>query len=259
MEKEEFLKVYRHSLSHILAKAVIEIFGKENVQYAIGPQIENGFYYDFVLPRTITNDDFKTIEAKMHEILKRKEVWTRKEVSRAEALEIFKTQKFKTELIQDLPENETISIYYTGDDYVDLCRGPHVENSQELLSTAFQIKSTSGSYWRGDEHRDQMQRIYVYAFPSKDELKQHLALVKEAMERDHKSLAISSTCSCSIQRLPECLIGFHVAGNFSMRCLISGEIFTRIMVIRKYLLLSSITRSFGRQAVTGHIIRIICS
>lgn len=188
MEKEEFLKVYRHSLSHILAKAVIEIFGKENVQYAIGPQIENGFYYDFVLPRTITNDDFKTIEAKMHEILKRKEVWTRKEVSRAEALEIFKTQKFKTELIQDLPENETISIYYTGDDYVDLCRGPHVENSQELLSTAFQIKSTSGSYWRGDEHRDQMQRIYVYAFPSKDELKQHLALVKEAMERDHKKL-----------------------------------------------------------------------
>ena len=86
-----------------------------------------------------------------------------------------------------------------------------------------------------------------------------LLLLKRQWKEIIKSLAISSTCSCSIQRLPECLIGFHVAGNFSMRCLISGEIFTRIMVIRKYLLLSSITRSFGRQAVTGHIIRIICS
>ena len=138
-------------MAHVLAKAVIEIFGKENVQYAIGPQIADGFYYDFVLPRTITNDDFKTIEDKMHEILKRKEDWTRKEVSRAEALEIFKDQKFKTELIEDLPEGEDITIYYTGDDYVDLCTGPHVDNSAELLNVAFEIKSSSGSYWRGDE------------------------------------------------------------------------------------------------------------
>lgn len=188
MEREEFLKVYRHSLTHILAKAVIEMFGKENVQYAIGPQIDDGFYYDFILPRTITKDDFKSIEDKMREILKRKEAFRMKEVSRAEALDMFKSQKFKTELIENLPENEKITIYYTGDDYVDLCRGPHVENSQELLSAAFQIKSVSGSYWRGDEKRDQLQRIYVYAYPSKDELKKHLDLVKEAMERDHKKL-----------------------------------------------------------------------
>lgn len=188
MEKEQFLKVYRHSMAHVLAKAVIEIFGKENVQYAIGPQIADGFYYDFVLPRTITNDDFKTIEDKMHEILKRKEDWTRKEVSRAEALEIFKDQKFKTELIEDLPEGEDITIYYTGDDYVDLCTGPHVDNSAELLNVAFEIKSSSGSYWRGDENREQLQRIYVFAFPSKQELKEHKKLLKEAMERDHKKL-----------------------------------------------------------------------
>ena len=106
MENEEFLKVYRHSLAHILAKAVIELFGKENVQYAIGPQIENGLYYDFVLPRTLTTDDYKPIEDKMHEIIKRREDWTRKEVTREEALEIFKGQKFKTELIEDLPEDE---------------------------------------------------------------------------------------------------------------------------------------------------------
>lgn len=188
MEKEQFLKVYRHSMAHVLAKAVIEIFGRENVQYAIGPQIADGFYYDFVLPRTITNDDFKTIEDKMHEILKRKEDWTRKEVSRAEALEIFRDQKFKTELIQDLPEDEKITIYYTGDDYVDLCTGPHVDNSAELLNVAFEIKSSSGSYWRGDENREQLQRIYVFAFPSKQELKEHKKLLKEAMERDHKKL-----------------------------------------------------------------------
>lgn len=188
MEKEKFAEVYRHSLSHILSKAVIEIFGKENVQYAIGPQIADGFYYDFVLPRTVKEEDYKTIEDKMREILLRKEPWTRKEVSKQEALSIFKDQKYKTELINDLPEDETITIYYTGDDFVDLCRGPHVDNSMELLGTAFKVKSVSGSYWRGDEHNDQLQRIYMYGFLNKQDLKAHLALVKEAMERDHKKL-----------------------------------------------------------------------
>lgn len=188
MASEEFLSMYRHSLSHVLAKAVIEIFGRENVQYAIGPQIADGLYYDFMLPRSIEKEDYKTIEKKMQEILKRKEDWVRKEVSKEEALELFRSQKYKTELIQDLPEDETITVYYTGEDFVDLCTGPHVENSRELLGTAFQIKSASGSYWRGDENRDQLQRIYVYAFPDKQQLKDHLALVREAMERDHKKL-----------------------------------------------------------------------
>lgn len=188
MEHEEFLKVYRHSMSHILAKAVIELFGKENVQYAIGPQIADGFYYDFTLPRTLNKDDFAAIENKMHEIIKRREPWTRKEVTKKEALDLFRDQKYKTELIRDLPEDETITIYTTGDDYVDLCRGPHVDNSAELLGVAFKVKSVSGSYWRGDEHNDQLQRIYVYAFPTKQELKEHLDLIREAMERDHKKL-----------------------------------------------------------------------
>ena len=188
MEREEFLAVYRHSLAHILAKAVIEIFGKENVQYAIGPQIADGCYYDFLLPRTVTEADFKTIENKMREIIKRREDWTVKDLSRAEALELFKDQKFKTELIQDLPEDERLTVYYTGDDFVDLCRGPHVENSQQLMSAAFQIKSASGAYWRGDEKRDSLQRIYLFAFPDKQGLKEHLAWLKEAMERDHKKL-----------------------------------------------------------------------
>ena len=185
---EQYLEVYRHSLAHVLAKAVFEIFGKENVQYAIGPQIADGFYYDFILPRQVNKDDFKLIEDKMKEILKRREDWTEKELSRDEALKLFEGQKFKTELIQDLPEDERITIYYTGDDFVDLCRGPHVANSKELMSAAFEIRSVSGAYWRGDEHRDSLQRIYAYAFPDKQSLKAHKALIKEAMERDHKKL-----------------------------------------------------------------------
>lgn len=188
MEKEEFLKVYRHSMAHILAKAVIEIFGKDNVQYAIGPEIADGMYYDFLLPRGISEDDFQVIEDKMREIIKRRENWTVAQVSKEEALSIFKDQKFKVELINDMPEDEIITTYKTGDDFIDLCRGPHIANSQELMNVAFQIKSVSGSYWKGDEHRDQLQRIYVYVFPDKKQLKEHLQLIKEAMERDHKKL-----------------------------------------------------------------------
>ncbi|WP_026528103.1 threonine--tRNA ligase [Butyrivibrio sp. VCD2006] len=187
MTKEEFKEVYRHSLAHILAKAVIELYGAET-QYAIGPQVADGCYYDFVLPKAVTEDDFKTIEDKMREIIKRREDWTRKEVSKEEALEIFKDQKFKTELIQDLPEGETITTYNTGDDFIDLCRGPHVENSQELMNVSYKIKAVSGAYWRGDEKRDSMTRIYLYAFPSKDELKAHLKMIQEALERDHKKI-----------------------------------------------------------------------
>ena len=157
MDKEQFLSVYRHSLAHILAKAVIELYGKE-VQYAIGPQIADGLYYDFLLPAPVTQEDFPKIEEKMKEIIKRREPWTRKEVSRAEALEIFKGQKYKTELIEELPEGETITIYWTGDDFVDLCRGPHVENSQELMSAAYEIHALSGAYWRGSEKNDMLQR-----------------------------------------------------------------------------------------------------
>ena len=188
MEREQFLEVYRHSLAHILAKAVMEIFGRENVQIAIGPQIADGMYYDFLLPRGISTEDFPAIEQKMKEIMKRKEAWTRKEVTKEEALQIFKGQKYKEELINDLPEGETITVYYTGDDFVDLCRGPHVENSAELLSVAYKIRAVSSAYWRGDEKRDSLQRVYVYAFPDQQQLKAHLNMIREAQERDHKKL-----------------------------------------------------------------------
>ena len=187
MDKQEFLERYRHSLAHILAKAMVELYGPE-VQYAIGPQIEDGCYYDFALPKSLSEEDFKTIEDKMREIIKRREDWTREELSREQALALFEKQKFKKELIQDLPSDEIISVYRTGEDFVDLCRGPHVENSQELMNVAFQVKSISGAYWRGDEHRDQLQRVYLFAFPDKNALKEHLKWLQEAQERDHKKL-----------------------------------------------------------------------
>ena len=189
MDKEQFLEVYRHSLAHILAKAVIEIYGKE-VQYAIGPQIADGFYYDFTFPEgvTVTTDDFAKIENKMHEIIKRREDWRREEISKADAAKMFADQKFKTEIISELADDETITIYYTGEDYVDLCRGPHVDNSQELMSAAFELRAVSGAYWRGDEKKDSLTRIYAYAFPDKAALKAHKQLIKEALERDHKKL-----------------------------------------------------------------------
>ena len=187
MDNADFIEVYRHSLAHILAKAVIEIFGKDT-QYAIGPQIADGFYYDFQLSRPVTEADYKTIEDKMTEIMKRKEDWQREEVSREKALEIFKDQKYKTELITDLPDDELITTYRTGDDFIDLCRGPHVNNSKELLGCAFKVRAASSAYWRGDEKRDSLTRIYAYAFTNRDDLKAHLAMIKEAQERDHKKI-----------------------------------------------------------------------
>ena len=188
MKSKNFSACYRHSLAHILAKAVVELFGRENVKLGIGPQIQEGFYYDFLLPRSLSPDDFKSIENKMREILKRKEDFVHREVSRDKALTEFADQCFKKELISELPNNEVISIYDTGDDFKDLCRGPHVENSAELLNCSFEIKSVSSAYWRGNETGNILQRVYVFAFETKEDLKAHLQFLKEAKERDHKIL-----------------------------------------------------------------------
>ena len=238
MEREEFLKVYRHSMAHILAKAVIEIFGKDNVQYAIGPEIADGMYYDFLLPRGISEDDFQAIEDKMREIIKRREDWTVAQVSKEEALSIFKDQKFKVELINDMPEDEIITTYKTGDDFIDLCRGPHIANSQELMNVAFQIKSVSGSYWKGDEHRDQLQRIYVYVFPDKKQL-------KEQWKETTRNWGHSLTYLCLMRLHQVCHIGCQEVGRCLILCLIGGDVFMRFMDIRRFLHQLSIAKSSG--------------
>ncbi|MBE6765470.1 MAG: threonine--tRNA ligase [Clostridia bacterium] len=182
----ESIAIARHSLSHILAKAVMELF--PGTKLAIGPAIDNGFYYDFDTEKPLTEADFPAITDKMTEIIKRMETFERRELSRQEALEIFKDQPYKVELIEELPEDETISMYFTGDDFTDLCRGPHVENSRDLLRWAFQLMSVTGAYWRGNEKNKMLQRVYVYAFPDKKELKAYITEREEAKKRDHNKL-----------------------------------------------------------------------
>lgn len=178
--------MHRHSMAHVLAKALQELY--PNVKLTIGPAIDNGFYYDIDLDRSLTPDDFKTIENKMSEIIKRDEPFTRKEVSKNEALELFKNNEYKTEIINELNEDAVISIYYTGDNFVDLCRGPHVKSTKELRSFAFKINKVAGAYWRGDEKNKMLQRVYVYGFDTKDDLKAYIRMMEEAVKRDHRKL-----------------------------------------------------------------------
>lgn len=185
MDKEK-LQMYRHSLSHILAKAVCGLY--KDVKVAIGPAIDNGFYYDFDIPESIRVDDFAKIEQKMREIINKDEKFEKIVLSKLEAVEKFKDEPYKLDLIEHLPANEQITIYTLGEDFYDLCRGPHVNNSKELKGMAFKINRVSGAYWRGDEKNKMLQRVYVYAFASKDELNDYIKQQEEAMRRDHNKL-----------------------------------------------------------------------
>lgn len=185
-EQEEQLHMYRHSMAHVLAKALTQLW--PDVKLTIGPAIENGFYYDIDLEHSITPDDFKAISDKMDAIIKNNEDFVRREVSKAEALEMFKDNKYKTELINEMPEDEVITVYYTGDDFVDLCRGPHVENTKYLRGFAYKIAKVNGAYWRGNEKNKMLQRVYVYGFLNKEDLKQYVNMMEEALKRDHRKL-----------------------------------------------------------------------
>lgn len=173
----------RHSTAHVMAEAVQEIF--PDAKFAIGPAIANGFYYDMELPRPLTPDDLKEIEKRMRHHKKKNEVFERKEVSRAEALEIFKDNPYKIELIEAFPEGETITTYHQGD-FLDLCRGPHVKSTREI--GPFKLQSVAGAYWRGDEKRPMLQRIYGTAWFTQEELDNYLHKLEEAQRRDHRRL-----------------------------------------------------------------------
>lgn len=185
MEKEK-LEMFRHSCSHVLAKAVDKLF--KNVHNTIGPAISDGFYYDFDLEESITPEDFKKIEKEMKRIISLDEPFERREISKDEALKIFKDNPYKVELINDLADDEIISIYTLGDDWCDLCRGPHVKSSKELKNFAFKISRVSGAYWRGDEKNKMLERVYCYGFETKEELEEHEKMLEEAKKRDHRKL-----------------------------------------------------------------------
>ena len=183
------LEVIRHSTAHLMAQAIQELYPDLKVQLGIGPVIENGFYYDIDMETKIQDEDLKKIEKKMKEIIKRGDEITRFEVPREKALAIFDEagQDYKVELIKDLPDGETISYYTQGSSFIDLCRGPHVENTKQL-PTSFKLLHTAGAYWRGDEKRPMLQRIYAACFEDREKLKAHLAFLEEAKKRDHRKL-----------------------------------------------------------------------
>lgn len=182
---EERLATIRHSFAHVMAEAVLQIFPEAKT--AIGPAIQNGFYYDFDLPRTLLPEDLDDIASRMENIIKKGGEFRKTVVSREEALNRFADQPFKTELIRDLPEDAEISLYTQGE-FTDLCRGPHVENLKELNFKAFKLTGTAGAYWRGDEKRPMLQRIYGLAFADPKDLRAYLNQLAEAEKRDHRKL-----------------------------------------------------------------------
>jgi len=184
-EHENDLDRLRHSTAHVMAEAVLQIFPEAKI--AIGPPIENGFYYDFDLPRPLTPEDLAEIERRMREIIKGHHPFIRREVSREEAKKLFNDQPYKLELIEEMPEDEVISTY-THDTFTDLCRGPHIEHTGQINPDAFKLLSVAGAYWRGDERRPMLQRIYGTVWRTKEELERYLQWLKEAERRDHRRL-----------------------------------------------------------------------
>lgn len=185
-KKQEEIEKARHSLAHILAKALTSLY--PNTKLTIGPAIDDGFYYDIDLDINLTPDHFPEIEKKMKEIINKGEDFTRRVVSKEEALKLFKGNEYKTEIINELPENEEVSLYYTGEDFFDLCRGPHVESAKKLQNYAYKIHAVNGAYWRGSEKNKMLQRVYVYAYPDKKQLAEHINMIEEAKKRDHRKL-----------------------------------------------------------------------
>jgi len=186
-EPKASLDPIRHSLAHLLAAAVLKEF--PDAKLAIGPTIENGFYYDFLLPRSLSPEDLKTFEKTMRDLAKKDLPFVGKEVSATEAKKLFADQPFKLELIKEfLDAGEKLTVYHTGDIFVDLCRGGHVTNTKEIPLDGFKLDKIAGAYWRGSEKNPMLQRIYGLAFGSKKELEEYLKLIEEAKRRDHKVL-----------------------------------------------------------------------
>jgi threonyl-tRNA synthetase len=219
-EKSHLYRV-RHSTAHVMAEAVLEKFPQGKV--AIGPAIDEGFYYDFELPRALTPEDLKEIESRMRKLLAGRENFVREEVSAEEAKKIFADQPYKVELIEGLEkggmdehgnlttEPQVISIYRSGK-FVDLCRGPHVENTREINPKAIKLMNVAGAYWRGDEHNAMLQRIYGTVFETPEELEQYLWKLEEAKKRDHRRLGKDLDLFSSNDEIGTGLILWHPNG-----------------------------------------------
>jgi len=180
------LELIRHDCAHVLAEAVQEIW--PGTQVTIGPVIENGFYYDFAKDEPFTPDDLPVIEKKMRQIIERNDKFTKEEWSRDEAKKYFadKGEDYKVELIDAIPDDQTLKIYKQGD-WLDLCRGPHMRSTKDI-GTAFKLMSVAGAYWRGDSNNAMLTRIYGTAWADEKQLKQYMFMREEAEKRDHRKL-----------------------------------------------------------------------
>lgn len=199
----------RHSAAHVMAEAVLHLF--PGTRFGIGPAIEDGFYYDFLLPTPITNEDLPAIEKEMRRIISSGHAFQRKEVSKEEARALFADQPFKLELIDGL-EDGVISVYEQ-DGFMDLCRGPHVANTREIRPDSFKLKTIAGAYWRGDEKRPMLTRIYAWAFGSKAELEAHLKMLEEAEKRDNRKLGKELDLFSTHEEAGPGLIYWHPKGG----------------------------------------------
>ncbi len=184
-ENPEYRKTYWHTTSHIMAQAVKRLYPETKL--AIGPAIENGFYYDFDSETTFTPEILEQIEAEMRKICKEKLKLERFELPREEALKLMENEPYKVELINDLPDDAVISFYKQGD-FTDLCAGPHLDSTGRVKGNAIKLTSCTGAYWRGDSNNKMLQRIYGVAYPKKDELEAYLQRIEEAKKRDHRKL-----------------------------------------------------------------------
>jgi len=215
-DANEKLATIRHSVSHIMAQAVVALF--PGTKTAIGPAIENGFYYDFLLPRQITTDDLPAIEAEMKKIIDSRQDFIRITAKRQDALMLFAMEPFKTELIQELPDSGEISIYENRDadtnaQWSDLCKGPHVSNTREINSAAFKLQSIAGAYWRGDEKRQMLTRIYGTAWENPKDLKAYLAFLEEVEKRDHRRVGKEMDLFSTHEEAGAGLIYWHPNGG----------------------------------------------
>ncbi len=186
-ENEQYRRTYWHTCSHVLAQAVKRLYPE--VKLAIGPSIDNGFYYDFDAPFSFTREHLDALEAEMRKICKEKLKLERFELPREEAIRFMevKEEPYKVELIHDLPEDAVISFYKQGE-FTDLCAGPHLDSTGRIKGNAVKLTSSTGAYWRGDSNRKMLQRIYAVAFPKKEELDEYLKQREEALKRDHNKL-----------------------------------------------------------------------
>ncbi len=203
------ISIIRHSLSHILAWAIQELY--PDVKFGIGPAIENGFYYDFDLPEKISSEDLPKIEEKMRELINEGVDFEKKEISKQEAKEIFKNQPYKLKLIDEI-EEEKVTIYKSGH-FIDLCKGPHIKNSKEIPAS-FKLAKIAGAYWKGSEKNKMLTRIYGLAFLSQEELSQHLKMMEEAEKRDHRKIGKELELFMVDERVGQGLIMFLPKGAF---------------------------------------------